>query len=161
MAFVTMTDGPVENSNTDVHETEWGVSVSERAAQKTPVTKALIAAALAVFALASIFLIPVLVGLVFFGVSKELLMEVGVIAAILGLVDPIPPTYVVPHLRFSHSDVNDVRVTRSKSNGSHRTAAKLTVTQRNPGQASVDRFPQATRGAEVEDRFVSGMADDR
>ena len=85
MAFVTMTDGPVENSNTDVHETEWGVSISERAAQKTPVTKALVAAALAVFALASLFLIPVLVGLVFFGVSKELLMEVGVIAAILGL----------------------------------------------------------------------------
>ena len=85
MAFLTMSAGPAVNSNTEVLETEWGVSISERAAQKTTSMKALIAAAIAVFAIGSLLIIPVIVGLIFFGISRELLMEVGIIAAIIGL----------------------------------------------------------------------------
>ena len=65
------------------HSTDWGVAVSEPSAQKTTLSRTLFVASIAIFFIASMVAIPVMVGLLLFpaasGLGKEALIVLGCI----------------------------------------------------------------------------------
>ena len=65
--------------------TEWGLSISESKSQMTLARKCLLVAGYAVFAVASFWIIPVLVGSVLFSASPAVWMDVGIVAACVTL----------------------------------------------------------------------------
>ena len=65
------------------HTTEWGVAVSEANPEKTLGRKSLALVGYSGLAVASLLAIPILAGLTFFGLSQGILMEVGIVFAIV------------------------------------------------------------------------------
>lgn len=64
---------------------DWGLSVSESVARKTPAMRALAILGYAAFALASLFVIPILVGTTLFTASRAVLADIGIVGGIVAL----------------------------------------------------------------------------
>ena len=64
---------------------DWGVSVSESVARRTPLMRALAILGYTAFALASLFVIPILVGTTLFTASRGVLADIGIVGGIVAL----------------------------------------------------------------------------
>jgi hypothetical protein len=69
------------------------------------------------------------------------------------LVDAVAGHDVAANARFAHADVNDVGIRFGDSDGADRRALQLSVGDRRPVGAAVDRFPQ-TAADRAEVRFA-------
>lgn len=85
MAVISIRHRTVQTSDLINQTSDWGVSVSEANGQKTPAMKALSIAGWSAFLLASLFVIPILVGTTLFSASRDVLVEIGIVGAVVGL----------------------------------------------------------------------------
>lgn len=85
MAYVSIASISAPQAETVSFETNWGVSIAEARAQRTPLSIAMAWAGYATALLASLLVIPIIIGLTLFQGSTAVLFEIGVICAIIAI----------------------------------------------------------------------------
>lgn len=77
----------MKDTSVDVfsNQSDWGLTVSEVSARRTPASRALLFGAYVLFGAASILAMPVILGALFFPQSEGLMLEFGIVAVVLAL----------------------------------------------------------------------------
>lgn len=85
MAIVSPSAKDRRTSSLVKQTSDWGISVSESVARKSPARKALAILGVATFTLASLFLIPILVGSALFSASRGVMADIGIVGCFVAL----------------------------------------------------------------------------